>query len=82
MEALSQREFDTWREGDNDFKDEMRSFIAQQVQFNLGHERRLSTVEQTQTDCSAESTKRATIISTVVTSVISGLVAVFTHGRG
>jgi hypothetical protein len=72
MEALSQREFDTWRETDNEFKGEMRAFIAAQVALNLASEKRLTRTEER-----LDGGERRTAIITGLVSSIVGAVGGF-----
>jgi hypothetical protein len=72
MEALSQREFDTWRETDNEFKGEMRAFIAAQVALNLSSEKRMTRTEER-----LDSGERRTAIITGLVSSIVGAVGGF-----
>ena len=72
-EALSQREFDTWREGDTAFKQQMLEHMETQTTLNRQVEGRLSVVETQQ---GKSATKSATI-STVVSAIVSGVVAAF-----
>jgi hypothetical protein len=69
MEALSQREFDLWREGDNEFKGEMRAFIAAQIKLNLGSEKRLTKLEEK----SDSGERRAAIITGLVSSIVGAV---------
>ncbi len=73
MDALlTQREFDTWRESDNEFKGEMRAFIAAQVALNLSTEKRVATVETR-----LENGERRVAIITGLISSIGGAVGGF-----
>ena len=69
---LSQREFDTWREDDRAFKDDMRAFMESQTRLNLDYEGRLSTVEAKQDDCESTINRRSGMIAGLVAAVIGG----------
>lgn len=71
-EALTQREFDTWREEDTAFKQEIRAYISVQSEINLGVERRLSTVETQHQKDVAHVSRRTTWISSIVAAIIGG----------
>lgn len=68
---LSQREFDTWREDDREFKGEMRQFVAAQVSVNLTNERRISTIEEKQKSNDRKVVALTTVISSAVTSALA-----------
>ena len=76
MEPLSQREFDTWRETDTAFKEQMLAHITQQTAVNFDVERRVTTL-QTHQD---RSNTRVSIISTLVSSVVAAVVGAFAGG--
>ena len=71
---LTQREFDTWRAGDETFKRELRMFISTQTAINLDIEGRVSTLAAKQDDCEALTNRRATWVSTVVSALIGALI--------
>lgn len=75
---LSQREFDTWREGDEAFKQQLLTHMQNQVAHNLNHEGRLATVEAKQEECASKMSTRTTWISSIVSAVVGGLVGAFT----
>ncbi len=100
MEAswLTQREFDSWRQGDTEFKQQMREYIETQSALNLSTERRLTLIEAARISveaarvmtASAEvmsadsglSKTRIGVISSLVSAAISGLVTALLQKHG
>lgn len=76
-EPLTQREFDTWRETDSLFKQQMLAHISNQTETNFGVERRVSMLEAHKD----KSNTRVSVISSLVSAVVGGIVGAFT-GRG
>lgn len=74
MDALSQREFDTWREGDAEFKARVLGHLETQHELNLRMEGRISTVEAQQEKCAESVSRRTTWISAIVASVSGTIV--------
>jgi ferric-dicitrate binding protein FerR (iron transport regulator) len=72
-EALSQREFDTWRESDNEFKQEMRELLRGHAALHLATEGRLATLEANHEKTKTVTTNRTTWISALVASIVGGL---------
>lgn len=68
MPALEKDTFDLWREGDDQFKQEMRDHIKAQNQLNLKTTEELATVK-TRTGIISGLTS---VITTVITIIISG----------
>lgn len=73
---LSQREFDTWRESDTAFKEQMLAHITQQTATNFDVERRVSTLQAYQD----RSNTRTGVISTLVSSVVAAIVGAIAGG--
>lgn len=73
--ALSQREFDTWREQDNVFKQEMRQLMVSHAALHLTTENRLTKVESDQEKCKSSTAARALAVSSVVSALIGGVAA-------
>lgn len=71
--ALSQREFDTWREADNQFKQEIRDLLVNHASLHLSTENRLATVEANQQKCKTQAVNRVTWVSALVASIVGGL---------
>lgn len=82
MPALEQREFDTWRRADDQFKQDMRRYLETQTAMNLDIEGRLSTVEADAKEASEGHGRRTTWISAVVSAIIGGLFALFSIKAG
>lgn len=72
--TLTQREFDTWREGDSEFKQQLVAHMAQQTRLNLLVEGRITAVEIQVRECSEGATRRTVWLSSLV-SAIAGAVA-------
>ena len=79
--ALTQREFDTWREEDAAFKIELRSHIAAQALVNLDVEGRVSTIEANVVKAEMSGSRRTTWLSAIVSAIVSGLVGLFVGWR-
>lgn len=80
MPALEQREFDTWRQGDEQFKREIRRYIEVQTRVNLDVEGRVSAVETSIEEMDSTHGRRTTWISSVVSAIIGGIVGAITGG--
>jgi hypothetical protein len=76
--TLTQREFDTWREGDTDFKQQMLAHMASQTEINREFERRVTTVETKQEECAQSVTRRSAWISGIVAALLGGLAGTWT----
>lgn len=72
-EALSQREFDTWKEEHDKKMDLVVGFIATQTSLNLATERRISTVETNQEKCKSQAVNRTTWVSAIVSAIVGGV---------
>ena len=70
---LSQREFDTWREGDETYKHVMQNFVNTQSAFNLKIVDRVSAVEAKQEDCESSLGRRSGLISGVVAAIVGAI---------
>lgn len=70
MPALEQREFDTWREGDAEFKQQMLEHIKAQTELNLSVQGRLTTVENEQ----GKSGRRTTWVSSTISAIIAAII--------
>lgn len=76
MEApLTQREFDTWRESDRDFKANMLAHIKDQQNLNLIMDRRVGTLELNRDNDKSQSAKWTTVIAAAVSAAIGGVFA-------
>lgn len=73
---LTQREFDTWRETDEQFKNQMLGFCRTQTELNLRIEGRMSTIESKQEDTDA-TIKRRTGLITALASAIATIATAF-----
>lgn len=80
MPALEQREFDTWKQGDDQFKQEIRRYIEVQTQMNLDMEGRVSKVEAKITEVSEGHGRRTTWISGVVSAIVGAVVGALSGG--
>ena len=77
MDALlTQREFDSWRQEDHTFKQEIRAFITTQTAINLDIEGRVSTIHTKQDECEQTTNRRATWVSTIVSAAIGAVVTI------
>jgi hypothetical protein len=71
--ALSQREFDTWREDDKVFKDQVLVHMAAQVTLNLATHGRVTILETNQEKCRSKMVNTTTWLSAVVSAIVGGL---------
>lgn len=80
---LTQREFDSWRQGDTEFKQQMREHIEIQSALNLATERRMTLIEASAGEGggSGMSKTRVSVISSIVSAAISGLVTALARGH-
>jgi ferric-dicitrate binding protein FerR (iron transport regulator) len=72
-QSLSQREFDTWREEDGKFKDEMRALLNSHQRLHLDAAGRMATLEANQEKCSQRSTAVSAGIASVISAFVSGV---------
>lgn len=72
-EALSQREFDTWREGDEAFKAEMRQLLRDHASLHVSTEGRLSTLEATQEKTNQKAVARIAGMASIISAFVGGL---------
>lgn len=72
-EALTQREFDGWREQDDEFKKDMRGFISTQTAVNLNVHGRVTSLETAR----QQDAIKLGIFSTVVSGVGAVLAALW-----
>jgi hypothetical protein len=72
-QPLSQREFDLWREADNDFKQQVLTHVQGQIALNLQSEGRMKAIEIRQDS----SERRATLVATGFSTVMAALAALF-----
>lgn len=79
-EPLTQREFELWREGDAEFKQQLLAHVQEQVKLNISVAQRLSTVEAKQEECENSVSRRTTWISSLVAAAVGGVVAWWTGG--
>ena len=70
--ALSQREFDTWRESDETFKRQLTDYMQAQTELNLDVQGRVSSLEAHK----GKSDIRAGTISSIVSAIVSTIVGV------
>ena len=75
--ALTQREFDTWRESDAELKRQIISHMEKQTEINLNVEGRLTVVEVEQKDCRAKVSRRSTFISGIVAAIVGSITTYF-----
>ena len=68
---LTQREFDLWREGDEDLKRQLLDHMKEQTALNLKNEGRMSSIETRQDS----SERRATVVATGFSTVMAALTA-------
>ena len=80
-QALTQREFDTWRQGDDAFKQQVLTHLQQQASVNLDVEGRVSTMEANVAKVEASGSRRTTWLSAIVSAIVSGLVGLFVGWR-
>jgi hypothetical protein len=71
--ALTQREFDTWREGDEAFKQEMRQLMFAHADLHRETEGRLSVLETNQKKQTTQTVNRTTWVSAIVSAIVGGL---------
>lgn len=74
---LSQREFDTWREGDETFKSEIRQFISRQTVINLDVEGRLTGVLHEHGHRERQTVIRAGFLSSIIGAIVGALTGFF-----
>lgn len=74
-EPLTQREFDSWCKLDGEFKEQVREHIEGQRVQSIQVEHRLTSLEA----FGARTTARTGILSTLVSTAVSGLVSLFKH---
>ena len=79
-QALSQREFDSWKELDGEFKQRMRTHIQQQANSNIRLHERLATVEAKQDEYAGASNRKVTWISSIISALVGGIVGAVTGG--
>lgn len=77
MSALTQREFDTWRETDAELKRQIISHMENQTAINLVVQGRLTAVEIEQKDCRAKVSRRSSLISGVVAAIVGSITTYF-----
>lgn len=70
MGPLQQETFDVWRDGDDQFKQQILEHMRAQTLHNLASEKRLATVEEKL----AAQERRGTWISVFVSTIVSGVV--------
>ena len=70
---LSQREFDTWRESDTTFKEDIRQFMQLQTDINLNMEGRMSSVEGNYEQLEQRAITRIGLISSFIAAVIGSV---------
>lgn len=75
--ALSQREFDTWREGDTAFKEEIRGLLVSHAALHLTTEGRLATVEANQDKCRSKAVSTTTWLSALVSAIVGGAIGLW-----
>jgi ferric-dicitrate binding protein FerR (iron transport regulator) len=71
--ALTQREFDTWREGDEAFKQEMRQLMMLHADLHRKVEGRISTLEANHKKQTTQAVNRTTWVSAIVSAIVGGL---------
>ena len=74
--ALSQREFDTWRESDETFKRQLTDYMQTQTELNLNIQGRVSGLEAHRD----KSDTRTGIISSIVSAVVGAVVGAISGG--
>ena len=72
---LTQREFDTWREGDERFKNELMTMMTSHQNLHLATEGRLASLEAKHEKASTQTINRTTWVSAVVAAIVGGLLS-------
>ena len=78
---LSQREFDSWRQDDDVFKQRIEGFLTAQTEINLDNSAAISTLRAKQEECQEHVARRTTWVSALVSAIVGGIVGLFA-GKG